>query len=146
MFMLSLGCSWLMRRPHRHLGPCPTLMCCCCWLSGLCVQLPETGYLAQVPMLQVFQQLVELRESGKVLRDVHPSHQQQGMDRQYSDTKDILETWRCVCVTVGVLGACGVCPWVRGGCAGGGGIFWRGYLQGGVLLSSRGRALSGQIM
>lgn len=42
----------------------------------------------------MFQQLVELRESGKVLRDVHPSHQQQGMDRQYSDTKDILETWR----------------------------------------------------
>lgn len=55
------------------------------------VQLPETGYLAQVPLLQVFQQLVELRESGRVLGDVH---QPPTVDRQYSDTKDILETWR----------------------------------------------------
>jgi transformation/transcription domain-associated protein len=45
-----------------------------------------------VPLLQVFQQLVELRESGRVLIDVHPT--QAAMDRQYSDTKDILETWR----------------------------------------------------
>lgn len=56
-----------------------------------CLQLPETGYLAQVPLLQVFQQLVELRESGRVLGDVH---QPPTVERQYSETKDILETWR----------------------------------------------------
>ena len=49
--------------------------------------------MAQVPLLQVFQQLVELRESGRVLSDVN---QPPTVDRQYSDTKDILETWRCV--------------------------------------------------
>lgn len=47
--------------------------------------------MAQIPLLQVFQQLVELRESGRVLSDVQ---QPPTVDRQYSDTKDILETWR----------------------------------------------------
>jgi hypothetical protein len=63
--------------------------------------MPELGSTAQVPLLQAFQQLVELKESGRVLMDVHqaPSH-----ERQYSETKDILETWRCaaraLCVRV----------------------------------------------
>jgi transformation/transcription domain-associated protein len=76
----------------------PSLLCLHSCLS-LHPQLPETGYLAQVPLLQVFQQLVELRESGRVLIDVHPG--QSAMDRQYSDTKDILETWRWVSVCGG---------------------------------------------
>jgi transformation/transcription domain-associated protein len=53
--------------------------------------MPEMGFTAQVPLLQTFQQLVELRESGRVLVDVH---QQPSLDRQYSDTKDVLETWK----------------------------------------------------
>lgn len=61
----------------------------CCCLRAL--QLPDTGCAPQVLLLQTFQQLVELRESGRVLADVH---QQQRSDQQYSDTKDILETWR----------------------------------------------------
>ncbi|WIA37453.1 hypothetical protein OEZ86_014371 [Tetradesmus obliquus] len=55
-------------------------------------QLPDTGCAPQLALLQVFQQLVELRESGRVLADV--MNQQQRSDQQYSDTKDILETWR----------------------------------------------------
>eukprot|EP00882_Tetradesmus_deserticola_P022364 GHRQ01024266.1.p1 GENE.GHRQ01024266.1~~GHRQ01024266.1.p1 ORF type:complete len:604 (+),score=307.17 GHRQ01024266.1:373-2184(+) len=55
-------------------------------------QLPDTGSAPQLALLQVFQQLVELRESGRVLTDV--MNQQQRSDQQYSDTKDILETWR----------------------------------------------------
>jgi hypothetical protein len=57
------------------------------------LQLPDTGCAPQLALLQVFQQLVELRESGRVLADVLP--QQQRPDQQYGDTKDILETWRC---------------------------------------------------
>jgi hypothetical protein len=61
------------------------------------VQLPDTGCAPQLALLQVFQQLVELRESGRVLADVLP--QQQRPDQQYGDTKDILETWRCGAVS-----------------------------------------------
>ena len=56
------------------------------------LQLPDTGCAPQLALLQVFQQLVELRESGRVLADV--MNQQQRSDQQYSDTKDIQETWR----------------------------------------------------
>jgi hypothetical protein len=62
--------------------------------TSCALQLPDTGCAPQLALLQVFQQLVELRESGRVLTDV--MNQQQRSDQQYSDTKDILETWRCV--------------------------------------------------
>jgi transformation/transcription domain-associated protein len=63
-------------------------------LSPVAVQLPDTGCAPLLGLLQTFQQLVELKESGRVLVDV--THQQQRLDQQqqYSDTKDILETWR----------------------------------------------------
>ncbi len=55
-------------------------------------QLPDVGSMPQQLLLQLFQQLVELRESARVLADVSVSTR----EHSYSDVKDILETWRWV--------------------------------------------------
>jgi hypothetical protein len=68
---------------HTHTPPmpmCPSL------------QLPEQGTSCHLGLLQTFQQLVELRESGRVLADVMSAGQRP--DAHYNDTREILETWR----------------------------------------------------
>lgn len=58
-------------------------------------QLPDIGAAphiqhAHIQLLQQFQQLVELKESARVLVDVSNSRP----DHPYGDVKDIMETWR----------------------------------------------------
>lgn len=51
---------------------------------------PQVGSRPQIPLLQNFQQIVELKESAKVLVDVA----KQDANHQFTDLKEILETWR----------------------------------------------------
>ncbi|KAL8246880.1 hypothetical protein R6Q59_008096 [Mikania micrantha] len=63
-------------------------------------QLPEMSIHARIPLLQQFQQLVEVQESARVIVDIangnklsaNPSAGVHG--GLYADLKDILETWR----------------------------------------------------
>jgi phosphatidylinositol kinase/protein kinase (PI-3 family) len=56
-------------------------------------QLPSVGEMSHVPLLSLFQQLVELQESTRVLLELGMVQQQQ-QQHSYSELKDILETWR----------------------------------------------------
>ncbi|BDA47386.1 probable transcription-associated protein 1 [Coccomyxa sp. Obi] len=53
-------------------------------------QLPEVGVWPQLQQLACFQRLVELTESTRILMDLGQPQQ----NHQYSELKDILETWR----------------------------------------------------
>lgn len=68
-------------------------------------QLPEMAVQSHIPLLQQFQQLVELQESARVLSEISNGSkvqtpgppqlaQVQGPGGAYMDLKDILETWR----------------------------------------------------
>ncbi|GAB2260071.1 hypothetical protein Droror1_Dr00010926 [Drosera rotundifolia] len=63
-------------------------------------QLPEMSVHARIPLLQQFQQLVEVQESVRVLMDISNGNRQAGTFAAgghgglYADLKDILETWR----------------------------------------------------
>ncbi|KAG8079526.1 hypothetical protein GUJ93_ZPchr0007g3092 [Zizania palustris] len=65
-------------------------------------QLPEMSVQSRMPLLQKFQQLVEVKESSKVLLDIangnKPSSANSGSNsnhhNSFADLKDILETWR----------------------------------------------------
>ncbi|KAG6647142.1 hypothetical protein I3843_07G057100 [Carya illinoinensis] len=62
-------------------------------------QLPEMSVHARIPLLQQFQQLVEVQESAKVLVDIANGNKLSGSSvgvhgNIYADLKDILETWR----------------------------------------------------
>lgn len=62
-------------------------------------QLPEMSVHARIPLLQQFQQLVEVQESGRILVDIANGNKLSGSSvgvhgSLYSDLKDILETWR----------------------------------------------------
>ncbi|GAX77356.1 hypothetical protein CEUSTIGMA_g4802.t1 [Chlamydomonas eustigma] len=55
-------------------------------------QLPEIAVVPQAQLLQVFQQLVELRESVRILVDLANGNTKR--DHQFTEMKEILETWR----------------------------------------------------
>ncbi|KAK8653078.1 hypothetical protein V6N13_127093 [Hibiscus sabdariffa] len=63
-------------------------------------QLPEMSVHARVPLLQQFQQLVEVQESARILLDITNGSKLSGNSvagvhgNLYADLKDILETWR----------------------------------------------------
>ncbi|KAL8160447.1 hypothetical protein V2J09_001984 [Rumex salicifolius] len=63
-------------------------------------QLPEMSVHARIPLLQQFQQLVEVQESAKILVDSANGHKHVGNPGigghggLFADLKDILETWR----------------------------------------------------
>ncbi|KAJ7564762.1 hypothetical protein O6H91_02G032300 [Diphasiastrum complanatum] len=64
-------------------------------------QLPDMAVQSHIPLLQQFQQLVELQESARVLMEIGNSNKLQPQQPpqmhgagQYADLKDILETWR----------------------------------------------------
>ncbi|KAK9678784.1 hypothetical protein RND81_11G233100 [Saponaria officinalis] len=63
-------------------------------------QLPEMSVHARIPLLQQFQQLVEVQESARVLVDIANGNKHAGNSNAgghsgiYADLKDILETWR----------------------------------------------------
>ncbi|CAO2831293.1 unnamed protein product [Amaranthus hypochondriacus] len=61
-------------------------------------QLPEMSVHARIPLLQQFQQLVEVQESARILVDIANGNKHAGNTPGhggiYSDLKDILETWR----------------------------------------------------
>ncbi|OMO84636.1 hypothetical protein COLO4_21911 [Corchorus olitorius] len=63
-------------------------------------QLPEMSVHARVPLLQQFQQLVEVQESARILVDIANGNKGSGNSmvgvhgNLYADLKDILETWR----------------------------------------------------
>ncbi|KAE8655962.1 hypothetical protein F3Y22_tig00117012pilonHSYRG00107 [Hibiscus syriacus] len=63
-------------------------------------QLPEISVHARVPLLQQFQQLVEVQESARILVDIANGSKLSGNSvagvhgNLYADLKDILETWR----------------------------------------------------
>lgn len=63
-------------------------------------QLPEMSVHARIPLLQQFQQLVEVQESARIYVDIangnkHPGNPVVGAHgNMYADLKDILETWR----------------------------------------------------
>ncbi|KAK6237341.1 hypothetical protein QUC31_002810 [Theobroma cacao] len=63
-------------------------------------QLPEMSVHARVPLLQQFQQLVEVQESARILVDIANGNKVSGNSvvgvhgNLYADLKDILETWR----------------------------------------------------
>ncbi|KAI3989472.1 hypothetical protein MKX01_022747 [Papaver californicum] len=64
-------------------------------------QLPEMSVQSRIPLLQQFQQLVEVQESAKIIVDIaNGSKQVSGSSTAgvhgggYMDLKDILETWR----------------------------------------------------
>ncbi|TYI41023.1 hypothetical protein ES332_A02G205400v1 [Gossypium tomentosum] len=63
-------------------------------------QLPEMSVHARVPLLQQFQQLVEVQESARILVDIANGSKLSGNSvvgvhgNLYADLKDILETWR----------------------------------------------------
>ena len=56
-------------------------------------QLPDIATRSHLPLLSLFQQLVELQESTRVLLELGMVQQQQ-QHHSYSELKDILETWR----------------------------------------------------
>ena len=56
-------------------------------------QLPKNSARPHLPLLSLFQQLVELQESTRVLLELGMVQQQQHT-HSYSELKDILETWR----------------------------------------------------
>ncbi|KAL8143397.1 hypothetical protein V2J09_016429 [Rumex salicifolius] len=63
-------------------------------------QLPEMSVHARIPLLQQFQQLVEVQESARILVDIANGSKHIGNPSVgghggiYADLKDILETWR----------------------------------------------------
>lgn len=63
-------------------------------------QLPEMSVHARIPLLQQFQQLVEVQESARILVDIANGSRHAGNSTVgghggiYADLKDILETWR----------------------------------------------------
>ncbi|RID59278.1 hypothetical protein BRARA_F02519 [Brassica rapa] len=63
-------------------------------------QLPEMSVHARVPLLQQFQQLVEVQESARIHVDIANGNKVSGNaavgapGNRYADLKDILETWR----------------------------------------------------
>ncbi|KAJ4714223.1 transformation/transcription domain-associated protein-like [Melia azedarach] len=63
-------------------------------------QLPEMSVHARIPLLQQFQQLVEVQESSRILVDIANGSKVSGSSAAgvhgnlYADLKDILETWR----------------------------------------------------
>ncbi|KAL5822462.1 hypothetical protein ACOSQ3_020378 [Xanthoceras sorbifolium] len=62
-------------------------------------QLPEMSVHSRIPLLQQFQQLVEVQESARILVDIangnkHSANPVGVHGNLYADLKDILETWR----------------------------------------------------
>ncbi|KAL8472429.1 hypothetical protein ACS0TY_029584 [Phlomoides rotata] len=63
-------------------------------------QLPEMSVHARIPLLQQFQQLVEVQESARIIVDIANGNKLSGNSvggvhgGLYADLKDILETWR----------------------------------------------------
>ncbi|XP_075498359.1 LOW QUALITY PROTEIN: SAGA complex/NuA4 acetyltransferase complex subunit TRA1-like [Primulina tabacum] len=63
-------------------------------------QLPEMSINAKIPLLQQFQQLVEVQESARIIVDIANGNKLSGNSVTgvhgglYADLKDILETWR----------------------------------------------------
>lgn len=63
-------------------------------------QLPEMSIHARIPLLQQFQQLVEVQESARIIVDIANGNKLSGNSvvgahgGLYADLKDILETWR----------------------------------------------------
>ncbi|KAK3024458.1 hypothetical protein RJ639_042990, partial [Escallonia herrerae] len=63
-------------------------------------QLPEMSVHSRIPLLQQFQQLVEVQESARIIVDIAngnkllSSSSVGGPGNAYADLKDILETWR----------------------------------------------------
>ncbi|GLT44576.1 hypothetical protein SLA2020_184620 [Shorea laevis] len=61
-------------------------------------QLPEMSVHSRIPLLQQFQQLVEVQESARILLDIANGSKSSGSSvghgNLYADLKDILETWR----------------------------------------------------
>ncbi|CAN0918697.1 Transcription-associated protein 1 [Linum grandiflorum] len=65
-----------------------------------CWQLPEMSVHAKIPLLQQFQQLVEVQESARIIVDITNGNKMSASSvvgvhgNLYADLKDILETWR----------------------------------------------------
>ncbi|KAL6746236.1 hypothetical protein V8C86DRAFT_2445362, partial [Haematococcus lacustris] len=57
-----------------------------------CWQLPEIGAAPQVPLLQTFQQLVEVRESVRILADLQLGAST--AEHVFQDVRDTTDTWR----------------------------------------------------
>lgn len=63
-------------------------------------QLPQMSVHSRIPLLQQFQQLVEVQESSRILVDIANGNKLAGnsvvgvQGNLYADLKDILETWR----------------------------------------------------
>ncbi|MQL91496.1 hypothetical protein Taro_024111 [Colocasia esculenta] len=63
-------------------------------------QLPEMSVQSRMPLLQQFQQLVEVQESSRIILDIangnkqHSGSPASGVHNSYMELKDILETWR----------------------------------------------------
>uniref|UniRef100_A0A2P2JR38 Uncharacterized protein MANES_01G145600 n=1 Tax=Rhizophora mucronata TaxID=61149 RepID=A0A2P2JR38_RHIMU len=63
-------------------------------------QLPEMSVHSRIPLLQQFQQLVEVQESSRILVDIANGNKLSGNSvvgahgNHYAELKDILETWR----------------------------------------------------
>ncbi|KAM0940239.1 putative non-specific serine/threonine protein kinase [Dioscorea sansibarensis] len=62
-------------------------------------QLPEMSVQSRTPLLQLFQQLVEVQESARILMDIANGNKQTSgnsaaVQNAYVELKDILETWR----------------------------------------------------
>ncbi|KAI9081282.1 hypothetical protein K1719_036782 [Acacia pycnantha] len=63
-------------------------------------QLPEMSTHSKIPLLQQFQQIVEVKESSRILVDISTGNKVSGnsvvgvQGNLYADLKDILETWR----------------------------------------------------
>ncbi|KAI4327728.1 hypothetical protein L6164_020154 [Bauhinia variegata] len=63
-------------------------------------QLPEMSIHARIPLLQQFQQIVEVQESSRIIVDISNGSKHSGnsvvgvQGNLYADLKDILETWR----------------------------------------------------
>ncbi|KAI4314757.1 hypothetical protein L6164_027634 [Bauhinia variegata] len=63
-------------------------------------QLPEMSVHARIPLLQQFQQIVEIQESSRIIVDISNGNKLSGnsvvggQGNLYADLRDILETWR----------------------------------------------------
>lgn len=63
-------------------------------------QLPDMSVLSRTPLLQQFQQLVEIQESARILMDISNGNKPNsgssgaGVNNGYAELKDTLETWR----------------------------------------------------
>ncbi|XP_020600148.1 LOW QUALITY PROTEIN: transformation/transcription domain-associated protein-like [Phalaenopsis equestris] len=63
-------------------------------------QLPEMSVQSRTPLLQQFQQLVEVQESARIILDISNGNKQtsgnsgSGVHSGYAELKDIFETWR----------------------------------------------------